>query len=216
MHAMKRIYGYLRASTKEQDASRAKKTLEAFAKNASQTVSGWFVENESGATLKRPELFRLLEISQQGDILLVEQVDRISRLNTQDWERLKSQIKSKGITIVSLDLPTSHQFMSIKSDDFTYRMLAAINSMMLDMLAAVARKDYEDRRRRQSEGITKAKKEGKYRGRPINQTLRRNIKALIKDGCSISEIVDTIKCSNKTVISVRKELAAFPNKNAKP
>jgi DNA invertase Pin-like site-specific DNA recombinase len=40
--------------------------------------------------------------------------------------------------------------------------------MMLDMLAAVARKDYEDRRRRQSEGIAKAKKEGKYRGRPIN------------------------------------------------
>lgn len=213
---MKRIYGYLRASTKEQDASRAKQTLEAFAKNASQTVSGWFVENESGATLKRPELFRLLEIAQQSDILLVEQVDRISRLNAQDWEQLKSQIKSKGITIVSLDLPTSHQFMSTKSDDFTHRMLAAINSMMLDMLAAVARKDYEDRKRRQSEGIAKAKREGKYRGRPINQTLRRNIQALIKDGCSISEIVDTIRCSNKTVISVRKELLAFPNKNAKP
>lgn len=37
--------------------------------------------------------------------------------------------------------------------------------MMLDMLAAIARKDYEDRRRRQSEGISKAKAEGKYRGR---------------------------------------------------
>ena len=203
---MKRIYGYLRASTKEQDASRAKQTLDDFAKIASQNVSAWFIENESGATLKRPELFRLLEIAQQGDILLVEQVDRLSRLNTQDWERLKSQIKSKGITIVSLDIPTSHQFMNTKSEDFTYRMLAAINSMMLDMLAAVARKDYEDRRRRQSEGIAKAKKEGKYKGRPINQTLRRNIKALIKDGCSISEIVDTLRCSNKTVISVRKEL----------
>jgi DNA invertase Pin-like site-specific DNA recombinase len=216
MHGMKRIYGYLRASTKEQDASRARQALEDFAKNAFQTVSGWFVENESGATLKRPELFRLLEIAQQGDILLVEQVDRISRLNTQDWEQLKSQIKSKGITIVSLDITTSHQFISTKSDDFTYRMLAAINSMMLDMLAAVARKDYEDRRRRQSQGIAKAKREGKYRGRPINQTLRRNIKALINDGCSISEIVDTIRCSNKTVISVRKELAAFPKKNVKP
>lgn len=209
---MKRIYGYLRASTKEQDASRAKQTLEAFTKNASQTVSGWFVENESGATLKRPELFRLLEIAQQGDILLVEQVDRISRLNTQDWERLKSHIKNTGITIISLDLPTSHQFISTKSDEFTYRMLAAINSMMLDMLAAVARKDYEDRRRRQSEGIAKAKREGKYRGRPRNQTLRRQIKALIRDGCSISEIVDTLRCSNKTVISVRKEILALPDK----
>jgi len=35
-----------------------------------------------------------------------------------------------------------------KTDDFTARMFDAINSMMLDMLAAVARKDYEDRRRR--------------------------------------------------------------------
>ena len=173
------------------------------------------VEDESGATLKRLELFRLLEIAQQGDILLVEQVDRISRLNTHDWERLKSQIKNKGIIIVSFDLPTSHQFMETTADDFTQRMLTAINSMMLDMLAAVARKDYEDRRRRQSEGIAKAKREGKYRGRPKNEALRRNIKALVRDGCSISEIVDSLKCSNKTVISVRKELFES-DQNPKP
>ena len=212
---MKRIYGYLRASTIEQDANRAKKSLEDFSQRSSQKVSGWFVENESGATLKRPELFRLLEITQQGDILLVEQVDRISRLNTHDWERLKSQIKNKGIIIVSLDLPTSHQFMETTADDFTQRMLTAINSMMLDMLAAVARKDYEDCRRRQSEGIAKAKREGKYRGRPKNEPLRRNIKALVRDGCSISEIVDSLKCSNKTVISVRKELFES-DQNPKP
>ena len=35
--------------------------------------------------------------------------------------------------------------------------------MMLDMLAAVARKDYEDRRRRQAQGILKAEAQGKYR-----------------------------------------------------
>lgn len=46
------------------------------------------------------------------------------------------------------------------------RMLAAINDMMLDMLAAIARKDYEDRRRRQAEGIAKAKLAGRYKGRP--------------------------------------------------
>jgi hypothetical protein len=47
---------------------------------------------------------------------------------------------------VSLDLPTSHQF-AVVSDEFTGRMLSAINDLMLDMLAAIARKDYEDRRR---------------------------------------------------------------------
>ena len=36
---------------------------------------------------------------------MVEQVDRISRLNSQDWELLKSQITNKGIIIVALDLP---------------------------------------------------------------------------------------------------------------
>jgi DNA invertase Pin-like site-specific DNA recombinase len=36
------------------------------------------------------------------------------------------------------------------------------------MLAAIARKDYEDRRRRQMQGQAKAKAEGKYVGRPEN------------------------------------------------
>ena len=43
-------------------------------------------------------------------------------------------------------------------------MLAAVNSMMLDMLAAVARKDYEDRRRRQREGRAKAKMDANIKG----------------------------------------------------
>ena len=79
-----RIYGYLRASTKEQDAGRAKRVLESFAADQNQIVSAWFMENESGATLKRPELFRLLDIAQKGDVLLVEQIDGISRLNEDD------------------------------------------------------------------------------------------------------------------------------------
>ncbi|RDH41182.1 recombinase family protein [Zooshikella ganghwensis] len=75
-----RVYGYLRASTNEQDASRAKNELEEFAARNNLTIAYWFIEHESGASLKRPELFRLIEIAQPGGILLVEQVDRISRL----------------------------------------------------------------------------------------------------------------------------------------
>jgi hypothetical protein len=43
-----------------------------------------------------------------------------------------------------------------KADDFTAGMFDAINGMMLDVLAAVARKDYDDRRRRQAQGQAKA------------------------------------------------------------
>ena len=201
---MNRIYAYLRASTKKQDANRGRKVLEHFSQNVSRSISGWFAENESGAILKRPELFRLLEIAQQGDILLVEQVDRISRLNSQDWELLKTMITTKGIAIVALDLPTSYQFMKMDADNFTQRMLVAINSMMLDMLAAIARKDYEDRRRRQAEGIEKAKKIGKYKGRRINYNLHENIIALLKAGKSYNGIVSLLECSKSTISKIAK------------
>jgi len=70
---------YLRASTKEQDASRAHPQLEAFAAERDLPIVATYVENESGATLKRPELFRLLADCRPGDILLTEQVDSLPR-----------------------------------------------------------------------------------------------------------------------------------------
>ncbi len=48
-----RIYGYLRASTDEQDASRAKDELIEFANGLGTQVACWFEENESGAQLHR-------------------------------------------------------------------------------------------------------------------------------------------------------------------
>jgi DNA invertase Pin-like site-specific DNA recombinase len=37
-----------------------------------------------------------------------------------------------------------------------------LNGTMLDMLAAIARKDYTDRRRRQQQGVEKAKAAGSF------------------------------------------------------
>ncbi|WP_350223692.1 hypothetical protein [Proteus vulgaris] len=105
--------------------------------------------------------------------------------------------------VVSLDLPTSYQFMS-RTDEFTERMLAALNSMMLDMLAAVARKDYEDRRRRQAQGVQKAKQEGKYKGRPVNKILHQKIEGLLMEKKSYSQIENLIGCSRHTISKVSK------------
>jgi hypothetical protein len=53
---------------------------------------------------------------------------------------------------------SDRESIPVKPDDpFTARMFEALNAMMLDMLAAIARKDYDDRRRRQMQGIAKAK-----------------------------------------------------------
>ena len=160
------VRAYLRASTTDQNANRARDQLTAFAAERGLKIAAWYTENESGAKLARPELFRLLGDAQGGDILLVEQVDRLSRLNEADWERLKAELTSRRIRVVALDLPTSWTMATKTVDEFTCRMFEAINGMLLDMLAAVARKDYDDRRRRQAQGQAKAKAEGRYKGRP--------------------------------------------------
>lgn len=200
-----RIYGYLRASTIDQDANRAKSTLLEFAEKQQLKVSAWFTENESGAKLERPELFRLLETAEPGDGILIEQIDRITRLSEKDWEKLKSIILENQLKVISLDLPTSHNFIH-SEDEFQRRILTAVNAMMLDILAATARKDYLDRRRRQAEGVQKAKAEGKYRGRPVDKELHSKIRTLINDGKSYNFIQGILGCSRHTISKVNKEL----------
>lgn len=210
------IRAYLRASTDDQDATRAKKQLQDFAKERGLKIAGFYIENVSGASLQRPELFRLLADSESGDALILEQVDRLSRLTTGDWERLKADIRAKGVRIVALDLPTSWPMLTTKTDDFTARMFAAINDMLLDMLAAIARKDYEDRRRRQSQGIANAKAKGLYRGRPENTAKNAAIKALLREGKTWSQIQAIVPVSKATLAKLAKRLAANQHKNTEP
>jgi DNA invertase Pin-like site-specific DNA recombinase len=188
------IRAYLRASTSEQDASRARGALDAFADERGLRIAARYMENKSGAKLHRPELFRLLADSEPGDVLLVEQVDRLSRLSSSDWTRLRAEIDAKQVRIVALDLPTSWG-LAAPSDDFTARMFAAVNSMMLDVLAAVARKDYEDRRRRQAERTARAKAAGLYKGRPENEARNAAIATMLRDGRSWREIMDATRCA---------------------
>jgi DNA invertase Pin-like site-specific DNA recombinase len=190
------IRAYLRASTKEQDAGRAKQDLQRFVDERGLKIAATYMENESGASLRRPELFRLLADCQPGDILLIEQVDRLSRLNATDWESLKAEIAAKRVRVVALDLPTSHQLVKA-GDEFTGRMLDAINGMMLDMLAAIARKDYEDRRRRQAQGIAKAKLEGAFKGRPEDEERNAALMKMLRTGMSYKAIIETTKVKRK-------------------
>lgn len=200
------VRAYLRASTSEQDASRARDALERFAGAAGQRIANEYLENESGAKADRPELLRLLKDARQGDVLLVESIDRLSRLPADDWAKLKRAIDSKGLRIVALDLPTSHQGIAdTKGDEFTNRMLAAINGMLVDMMAAIARKDYEQRRERQAQGIKKAKADGRYKGRPVDADLHKRVRELLKAGIGIRATARHAGCSTTTVLKIREQ-----------
>lgn len=120
------VFGYLRTSTSEQDVGRAKNALKAFANQHGHRIAGWYIDNVSGTTMNCPELTRLPGDAEHGYVMIIEQVDRLTRLNDAGWEILRKEITDKRLSVVSLDLPTSHLALSSTvSDDFTRSMLKA-------------------------------------------------------------------------------------------
>ena len=140
---------YVRASTKDQNAERALSDLIKFSKAYSKNNES-YVENYSGTKLDRPQLSKLLDDANQGDILLVESVDRLSRLSQDDFAILKQRIKDKGLRLVVADLPTTH---TISNDSMTGEILKVVNDMLIDLLATMAKLDNDKRKERIKQGL---------------------------------------------------------------
>jgi DNA invertase Pin-like site-specific DNA recombinase len=47
------IFGYRRASTKEQDAKKAQDSLKSFAEDKGARIAGWYIENVLSTSLQR-------------------------------------------------------------------------------------------------------------------------------------------------------------------
>jgi DNA invertase Pin-like site-specific DNA recombinase len=119
-------------------------------------------------------------------------------LNEADWSKLKQALNQKHIRVVALDLPTS--WIMTATDETTARMFDAINNMILDMLTAIARKDYMTRRERAAQGVEKAKPAGKYRGKVENTERNDLIQKHLKAGVSCwNEITALVSCSRDTL-----------------
>jgi len=191
---------YVRASTKDQDAERALSDLIDFSiEYGSEYVE--YVENESGTKLNRPILTRLLNESKQGDILLVESVDRLSRLEQSDFEILKQQIKGKGLRLVVADLPTTH----VINSGMTGEILNVINSMLIDLLATMAKLDNDKRKERIKQGL--ARSGYKPTGKKANTAKHDRIKQLLEAGnMTKEEIAKAVECGVATVYRVAKEM----------
>ena len=171
------IRACLRASTDEQNALR-KIHAGILCRSVWSSDRQFYVENQSGAWLQRPELKRLLHDSHPNDVLLVEQVDRLTRLSNEDWGALKCQIQEKKLRIVSLDVPTSFLALdsarALNGDSIIEAVLEAINNMLIDLMAAMARKDYLP------SGSTEARYRdcqtaGKYQGRQADSDRHRRV-----------------------------------------
>ncbi|WP_329416445.1 recombinase family protein [Acinetobacter indicus] len=193
---------YLRASTKDQDAERALAELNALNNSLELGKPIIYVEHYSGTKLERPELNKLLQEANQGDALLVESVDRLSRLTQHDFNELKRRIQEKGLRLIVADLPTTHHLIQV-NDNITSSILGLINNMLIDLLATMARLDNEKRIERIKQGLERSGY--KPTGKKPNQTKHKRIKELLASNTMTKEeIAKAVGCGVATVYRVAK------------
>lgn len=186
---------YLRASTKEQDAERAKEEVKAFADKQGYKIASWYIENVSGAAATRPELDRLINEAHEGDVLLVEATDRLTRLPAKMWDSLKQRIKDAGLQLVIISQPMTHQLPDS-------RMAQLITELLIDISAEAAREDYDTRRRRAQQGRERSGNKG---GRPVQTDKYNSLYPMFDAKMSLNQIVAASGHSRSTVIRAKNE-----------
>ena len=191
---------YVRASTKDQDATRALNDLHSFADNLNDSRIE-YIENESGTKLDRPILNKLLNEAREGDTLLVESVDRLSRLTQSDFNILKGRLKDKGLKLIVADLPTTHISLN-KDDSITSSIMNLINDLLIDLLATMARLDNEKRIERIKQGL--ANSGYKPNGKKADTAKHSRIIELNSKGLTKEEVAKALNCSTMTVYRVLK------------
>src|SRR6476659_214475 len=182
-----RFYGYARVSTIDQDLTLQKQALKAA---GCQVVRA---EKASGSSRAgRPELERLLDFLQEGDVLMVTRIDRLAR-SIGDLQDIVRYLKAKKVSLKATEQPID--------------TATAAGKAFLDMLGVFAEFETNLRRERQLEGIAKAKAEGVYRGRKASIDPAR-VKQLKQDGLRPTEIARTLKIGRASVYRVLEQFEA--------
>lgn len=156
---MNKIFNYLRVSTKEQNEERQRVAMQKFNQANGFTNPIEMVDKSSGTNTNRPQLQLLLQVVGEGDLVVIQSIDRLSR-NYNECKELWKQITDKGADIVVIDMPLL--------DTRQHKDLLGnfVSDLILQVLAYVGQQENEFRRKRQAEGIKVAKDAGKHLGRP--------------------------------------------------
>lgn len=184
---------YLRVSADTQDLERQENIIEA-AKASGYYVAGVYREKASGARADRPELLRMIDDLQPGEVVIAEKMDRISRLPLEEAERLVATIRERGARLAVPGVVDLSE-LAAEASGTTRIVLESVQDMLLRLALQMARDDYEDRRERQRQGIELARQAGRYTGRKADTTTHRRIVTLRQAGHSITQTAALAGCS---------------------
>lgn len=151
--------GYVRVSTRDQNPDRQIKKL----RELGVEERFLFVDRQSGKDFDRPRYQAMRQIIREGDLLLVDSIDRLGRNYDGILKEWKTITREIGADIVALDNETLF-------DSRKFRAMGDIGKLMedqfLSLLAYVAEQERKKIKERQREGIILAREKGVRYGRP--------------------------------------------------
>lgn len=153
---MRRVYGYARVSSTEQNLDRQIEALTAYGVEDRHIIT----DKMSGKNFDRPGYQTLkCQLLRSGDVLVIKELDRLGR----DYVQIKaewSDLRKMGVDIVVLDMPV---LSTADKSDLDKSLIASI---VFELLAYLSEKERIKIKTRQAEGIAIAKQKGVSLGRP--------------------------------------------------
>ncbi len=169
--------GYRRVSTIDQNLAR----------QDLGDVDRVFEEKVSGKNTERAALQDMVSFVREGDEVVVFSIDRLAR-DLRDLQAIIQTLNDKGVTIFFISEKLT---FNGDSDD-------AFSRLQLQLMGAFAEFERNIIRKRQAEGIAKAKARGVYKGRK-KKVDDQKIIDLKQEGKRVSEIAAALGVSRMTV-----------------
>ena len=157
---MATTYGYIRVSTADQNEARQIDAMALAGVDRANVV----IDKQSGKDFNRPGWKRLKRKLKNGDLLIVQSLDRLGRNYTEVIEEWRNIAKGKGAYIRVLDMPLLDT--TKKTNDLIEQF---VTDMVLRILSFVAENERKNIMERQRQGIAAAKLRGVMFGRPRHQ-----------------------------------------------
>ncbi len=184
---MGKIYGYARVSSVDQNCARQIAALCA----AGVDKNSIYADHKSGRDFDRPAWKRLKRVLRQGDLLIMQTLDRFGRNYddmVEEWQRL---VNRKGVDIKILDMPILDTTQG--AGNLTGRFLFDIVLRLLSYLAETERTNIKERQR---QGIEIAKRNGVKFGRPRIELTRECAMCICEVGAGRMRVAEAAKrCS---------------------
>lgn len=184
------LIGYARTSTVEQEAG-----LEAQLRDLRAAGCEKVFSERVSSVARREQLEAVLDFVREGDTLAASRIDRLARSVTDllaivgrlDGKKVSLRILSMGGSVVDTATPTGR--------------------LTITLLGAIAEFERSIMLERQREGIAKAKRDGKYRGRaPTARRQAADIQRLKAEGLKPTEIAERLKVGRASVYRLLKEV----------